>query len=150
MAKMSRDIMELVNTVPCCYWATSSKNGMPNVGPVGTTMAMSPDTVVAAGIMMGKTITNLRENPQAAVLVNSVPAASQKAGMSAQKYAEVTGAQIKGAVNLLTSGEVHEKMRGMVAQALGEQVAQAVNATLELKVEEVYSVSGAEPPKRIA
>ncbi len=149
MAEMSKELMDLINRVPCCYWATASKDGTPNVGPIGTTMAMSPDTIVAAGILMGKTLDNLRENPRAAVLVTSVPPAPSKAKMSAEKYAEVTGGQIKGSVTLQTSGDTHEKMKNLVAQALGAEAAQAVNTSLVLKVEEIYSVSGAEPAKKI-
>jgi predicted pyridoxine 5'-phosphate oxidase superfamily flavin-nucleotide-binding protein len=150
MTQMSKELMDLINSVPCCYWATASKNGMPNVGPIGTTTAVSPDTIVAAAIMMGKTLDNLKENPEAAVVVNSMPPASSKAEMSLEKYAQVTGAQIKGSVTLLTSGDIHEQTKSAVAQVLGPEIAQAVKATAVLKVEEIYSVSGAEPPKKIA
>lgn len=150
MAQMSKELMDLINSVPCCYWATASKDGVPDVAPVGTTGAVSPDTIVAASIFMGKTLDNLRENPTAAIVVNSVPPEVLKKNMSAQKYGQVTGAQIKGSVTLLTSGDTYDKMKNMVAQALGEEVAQAVNTTVVLKVEEVYSLSGAGPSKQIA
>ena len=150
MAQMSKELMDMTNSIPCCYWATASRDGTPNVGPIGTTSAISADEIAAAGILMSKTLENLAENPKAAVLVTSVPASSSKAGMSAEKYAQVAGAQIKGSVTLLTSGDVHEKMKGLVAKALGVEASQAVNTTLLLKVEEIYSLSGAEPGKRLA
>lgn len=148
MAQMSKEMMDLINSVPCCYWATASKDGTPNVAPAATTTAVSPDTIVAAGIFLGKTLDNLKENPKAAVVVNS--AAPSKAEMSLEKYAQVTGAQIKGSVTLLTSGDMHEQTKRVVAQALGAEVGQMVKATIVLKVEEIYSVSAVEAARRIA
>ena len=150
MAQMSKELMDLINSVPCCYWATASKDRTPNVAPAGTTGAVSPDTIVAAGILLGKTLDNLKENPKAAVLVTSAAPAPSKAEMSAEKYAQVTGAQIKGSVTLLTSGDVHEQVKSVVAQALRAEVAKMVKATIALKVEEIYSVSAVEPGKKIA
>jgi predicted pyridoxine 5'-phosphate oxidase superfamily flavin-nucleotide-binding protein len=150
MAQMSKELMDLINTVPCCYWATASKDGTPNVAPAGTTTAVSPDTIIAGGIFLGKTLDNLRQNPKAAVLVTSVAAAPKKAEMSLEKYAQVTGGQIKGSVTLLTSGDVHEQVKSGVAKALGAQVGQMVKETIVLKVEEIYSVSAVEPGKKIA
>ncbi|GAI18883.1 unnamed protein product [marine sediment metagenome] len=40
---------------------------------------------------------------------------------SAEKYPQVTGAQIKGSATLLTSGDVYEKMKDLVAQALARK-----------------------------
>ena len=150
MAEMSKELMDLINSVPCCYWATTSKDGTPNVAAVGTTGAVSPNTIVAAGILLGKTLDNLKQNPKAAVVVTSVAPAPSKAEMTLEKYAQVTGAQIKGSVTLLTSGDVHEKVKSVVAKALGAQVGELVKTTIALKVEEIYSVSAVEPGKRIA
>ncbi len=56
MAEMTKEVMDLVNSVPCCYLATASKDGVPNVVPAGSTAAVSPDTIVVAGIFLGKTL----------------------------------------------------------------------------------------------
>lgn len=150
MAEMSKELMELINTVPCCYWATTSKDGTPNVAAVGTTTAVSPTTIVAAGIFLGKTLDNLKQNPKVAVIVTSVAPAPSKAEMTLEKYAQVTGAQIKGSVTLMTSGDIHEQIKSGVARVLGAQAAQMIKETIALKVEEIYSVSAVEPAKRIA
>jgi predicted pyridoxine 5'-phosphate oxidase superfamily flavin-nucleotide-binding protein len=150
MAEMSKELMELINSVPCCYWATASKDGTPNVAAVGTTTAVSPDIIVAAGIFLGKTLDNLKQNPKVAVIVTSVAPAPSKAEMTLEKYAQVTGAQIKGSVTLMTSGDIHEQIKSGVARVLGAQVAQMIKETIALKVEEIYSVSAVEPGKRIA
>lgn len=149
MAQMSEEIMDLINSVPCCYLATASIAGVPNVVPAGSTAAVSPDTIVVAGIFLDKTLENLEENPKAAVVVNS--AAPPKAEISVEKLAQITGAQIKGSVTLLTSGDMHEQTRGMVAKILGAEAAQLLKATVVLKVEEIYSITpGHEAGKRIA
>ena len=139
MAQMPAELMDLINSVPCCYLATASKDGVPNVVPVGSTAAVSPDTIVVAGIFLGKTLENLKENPRAAVVVNS--AAPPKAEISVEKLAQITGGQIKGSVILLTSGDTHEQTKDMVAKILGAEAAQMLKATVVLKVEEVYSIT---------
>ena len=113
MAEMSKELMDLINSVPCCYWATASKGGVPNVAAAGSTVAVSPDTIIGAGIFVGKTLQNLRENPKAMVLVHSAP--PPKAEFSMGTLAPVTGAQIRGSVTLQTSGDMHEQMKNMVA-----------------------------------
>ena len=149
MAEISKELMDLINSVPCCYLATASREGVPNVVPAGSTAAVSPDTIVVAGVFLGKTLENLKENPKAAIVVNS--AAPPKAEISVEKLAQVTGGQIKGSVTLLTSGDIHEQTKSMVAKLLGTEAARMLKATVVLKVEEIYSVTpGPEAGKRIA
>jgi predicted pyridoxine 5'-phosphate oxidase superfamily flavin-nucleotide-binding protein len=149
MQQISKELMDLINSAPCCYLATASKDGVPNVVPVGSTAAVSPDTIVVAGIFLGKTLDNLKENPKAALVVNS--AAPPKAEISVEKMAQITGGQVKGSVTLLTSGDVHEQTKGMLAKILGAEAAQMLKATVVLKVEEVYSITpGPDAGKRIA
>lgn len=148
MVEMSKEMMDLINSVPCCYLATASKDGVPNVVPVGSTAAVSPDTIVVAGVFLGKTLENLKENPKAAVVVNS--AAPPKAEISIEKLAQITGWQMKGSVALLTSGDMHEQTKGMVTKILGAEAAQMLKATVVLKVEEIYSIMpGPEAGKKI-
>ena len=147
MAQMSQEMMDLINSVPCCYLATASKDGLPNVVPAGSTAAVSPDTIVIAGVFLRKTLENLGENPKAALVVNS--AAPPKTEISIEKLAQVTGGQVKGSVSVLTSGDVHEQTKAMVAQLLGTEAAQMLKATVVLKVEEIYSITPPEAGKRI-
>ncbi len=139
MAQMPKELMDLINSVPCCYLATASKAGVPNVVPAGSTAAVSPDTIVAAGIFLDKTLANLKENPQASVVVNSAP--PPKAEISVEKMAQITGGQIKGMVTLLTSGDIHEQTKAVVAKLLGAEAAQMLKCTVVLKVEEIYSIT---------
>ena len=150
MAEMSKELMNLINSGGYCYLATASKEGMPNVAIIGSTRAVSPDTVVLAAGFMNKNFKNLQENPKASIIVYSgLP--SNKIQASMEDFSKISGGQIKGSVTIHTSGEVHEKTKAMMAERLGPQVAEMTKATIVLKVEEVYSVGlGPEAGKRIS
>ena len=150
MAEMSQEIMDLIHGDGYCYVATASKDGMPNMAIIGSTRAASPDTIVMAAGFMNKAFKNLQENPKASVIVYSgLPPKKTQASM--QDFAQITGAQIKGSVTLMTSGDIHEKMISMLTQRLGPEVAATTKATVVLKVEEVYSAGlGPDAGKRIA
>jgi predicted pyridoxine 5'-phosphate oxidase superfamily flavin-nucleotide-binding protein len=150
MADMPKEIMDLVNGEGYSYVATASKDGMPNMAIMGSTRAVSPDTIVLAAGFMNKGFKNLQENPKASVIVYSgLPLKKTQASM--EDLAKIGGGQIKGSVTLLTSGDIHEKMKSMLAERLGPEIAAMTKATVVLKVEEVYSVGlGPEAGKRIA
>jgi predicted pyridoxine 5'-phosphate oxidase superfamily flavin-nucleotide-binding protein len=150
MAQMSQEIMNLINGDDYCYVATASKDGMPNMAIIGSVRAVSPDTIIMAAGFMNKSFKNLQENPKASVIVyTSLP--PQKTKASAEDMTKIGGAQIKGSVSLLTSGDVHEQTKKMIAERLGPEMAAMIKATVVLKVEEIYSVGlGPEAGKRIA
>jgi predicted pyridoxine 5'-phosphate oxidase superfamily flavin-nucleotide-binding protein len=150
MAEMSQEIMGLVNGDDYCYLATASKDGIPNMAIIGSTRAISPDTIAMAAGFMNKSYQNLVENPKATVIVySSLPPLKTKASM--EDFAKIGGAQIKGSVTLHTSGDAHERMKSMVAERISPQMAQIMKATVILKVEEVYTVGlGPQAGKKIA
>jgi len=149
MAEMSQELTDLINSAPCCYLATASKDGIPNVVPVGSTTALSPDTIVVAGLFLLKTLENLKENPKAAVVVNAgTPPKAERSGKEIPKF---TGGQIKGSVTLLTSGDMHEQTKNRIAQMVGTELAGRMKATVVIKAEEIYAIApGPEAGKRIA
>ena len=139
MVEMSQDIMGMVNGDDYCYLATASKDGMPNVAIIGSTRAVSPDTIAMAAGFMNKSYQNLQENPKATITVySSLPPAKTKASMD--DFARIGGAQIKGSVTLHTSGDTHEQMKKMVAERISPAMADMMKATVILKVEEIYTV----------
>jgi predicted pyridoxine 5'-phosphate oxidase superfamily flavin-nucleotide-binding protein len=150
MAEMSKEIMDMVNGDDYSYVATASKDGMPNTAIIGSARAVSPDTIIMAAGFMNKTFQNLQENPKASVIVySSLPPAKTKASMA--DFARIGGAQIKGSVSLVTSGDIHERNKQMIAERLSPDMAAMMRATVVLKVEEIYSVGlGPEAGKRIA
>jgi predicted pyridoxine 5'-phosphate oxidase superfamily flavin-nucleotide-binding protein len=150
MANMSKELMDLINGGGYCYVATASKGGMPNMAIIGSTRAVSPDTIVMAAGFMNKSLKNLEENPKASVIVYSaLPANKMQA--SQQELARATGGQIKGSVSLLTSGDMHERVKSAMVERFGPQMGEMIKATVMLKVEEIYSIGlGPEAGKRIA
>jgi len=150
MAEMSKELMDLVNEGGYCYVATASKDGTPNTAIIGSTRAISPDTIIMAAGFMNKSLKNLQENPKASVTVySSLPTKKLQATM--EDFAKVGGGQIKGSVSLLTSGEMHERVKSMMVERMGPAMNEMMKATVVLKVEEIYSVGiGPEAGKKIA
>jgi len=142
---MSKEFMDLINSVPCCYVGTASKNAVPNMAPMGSTRAVSPDTIVLQ-VMALKTFENLKENPKVAIVVTSeLP---PKGEASKEKMAKVSAFQIKGSANVLTSGDMFEQTMKRAVERMGPQVAAMLKAVVTVKVEEIYSI--APEIKRIA
>jgi predicted pyridoxine 5'-phosphate oxidase superfamily flavin-nucleotide-binding protein len=122
MAEMSKELMDLINSGGYCYLATASKEGMPNIAIIGSTRAVSPDTVVLAAGLMNKNLNNLQENPKASIIVYS--------GLPSDKM---------------------QATKTMLAERMGPQVAEMTKAAIVLKVDEVYSVGlGPQAGKRIS
>jgi predicted pyridoxine 5'-phosphate oxidase superfamily flavin-nucleotide-binding protein len=138
MAEMSKDLMDLVAKVPLCYLATASRDGVPDVAPVATAIAVDASTIAVAVTAHGKSATNVRENPSAALVVHSTPPAGKQASMAS--ISQVKGAQIKGTAVLLASGEVHEQARRRTTETLGPEARDTFDATVVLRVDEVFSL----------
>ena len=146
---MSKELMDLVNNAPCCYMATASKDGVPNVTIVASTTAISPDSITMSAGMFLKTFENLTENPKAALVAHS-PAPSRPE-ISMETLTKVTGAQVKGSVSILTSGEIYEQVQKKTAKDISPEAAQRLKAAILLKVEEIYVITpGPDAGKRIA
>ncbi len=139
MVEMSKELIDLINKVPSCYLATATRDGVPNVDPFSSVRAVGPDTIIIAANRAGKTVTNLKGNPRAALVFHSQPPPRGEA--SIEKLALVIGGQIKGTATILTSGDLHEQAKRMTAEMLGPQAAEAFDATIVLKVEEVFSIT---------
>jgi len=61
MAEMTAEMMELINNMPAPYLATTSKEGVPNVVPCGSTRAINPDTITITALHFDKTFKNLEK-----------------------------------------------------------------------------------------
>ena len=61
--KMTSEIREIINKSKV-HLATSSKEGKPNVVPIGFVEAISDHQLLVADILFGKTRKNLEENSQ--------------------------------------------------------------------------------------
>ena len=138
MAQMPEKLRELINSVPLCYLATSSREGVPDVAPLATVVAVDADTVAMAVTAQGKSATNIRENPRAALVVHSDPPPRARASLAT--ISRVKGAQIKGRAIVLTSGDLHEQAMRITAGALGPKARDLFDATIILEVDEIFSL----------
>jgi predicted pyridoxine 5'-phosphate oxidase superfamily flavin-nucleotide-binding protein len=75
-----------------CYLATSSKDGVPNVIPVGLVEVLDDSTIAVVDVRMDKTRRNLKENENVALAVTD----SNK----------LQGYQFKGKASVVTTGEM--------------------------------------------
>lgn len=100
MARIDEKLKDAIAEVKILPLATASKDGVPNVVPMGSIWVMDETTIWIADNFMKKTLQNVQENPRAALYVWS-----QSVGGCVQ---------IKCTVTVETSGENIEKMRAML------------------------------------
>ncbi len=97
MARLTAEMKEAFLKMKIFPVATASKDGTPNVIPIGVVELVSDDTIWITDNFMNKTLENLKANPKIAVYVWG---------------AEIKGCfQIKGHVTIKTSGKEYEEMK---------------------------------------
>lgn len=69
MAKLTQDILDQMKNQKVYALATASKDGVPNVVPVGMLIPKEDGTIWIIDNYFGKTIANMEENPMAAFYV---------------------------------------------------------------------------------
>ena len=69
MAKLTQDILDQMKNQKVYALATASKDGVPNVVPVGMLIPKDDGTIWIIDNYFGKTIANMEENPKAAFYV---------------------------------------------------------------------------------
>jgi predicted pyridoxine 5'-phosphate oxidase superfamily flavin-nucleotide-binding protein len=100
MVSLNADMKELFGKTKLFPVATASKAGVPNVAPIAYVRLVCDDTIWLADNFMNKTFANLKENPLAALYMWDPD--SKKCF------------QIKGKVEITTSGPDFEKMKEWV------------------------------------
>ncbi len=111
--------------------ATASSEGIPNVGPKGSMHVVDDETLAYSEGIAEKTLRNLKENPRVAVMVvdREVP----------------DGYQVKGTAELLTSGDIFER----VAKRQEERRMPRPKQVVKISIEEIYSVKPGMTAKKI-
>lgn len=122
MVKLTEDMIELVKAAKIYPLATASKDGEPNVVPVGMLRVMDPETLWIGNQYMKATIQNLQENPRACIYVRS---AETKECL-----------KIKGDVTILNSGADYERMKDIVKERRADLVCRSL---LVMKVSAIYT-----------
>jgi len=121
MVKLTADMKELFSKVKLFPVATASKKGIPNVVPIAFVVMEKDDSVWLADNFMQKTLTNLKENPHMAIYLYDSD--SKKC------------LQVKGSVEVKTSGEDYERMKKMVHE---KKPGLPAKSLLIMKITEVF------------
>ena len=121
MVKLTEEIKTAFSKVKTFPVATASKDGIPNVVPMGFCRLMDDETIWIADNFMLKSLANLRENPNVAIYV----------------WGPDSGGcfQIKGKADVIDSGDKFEKMRSIVHEAKPGLPAKTL---IEVKITEVF------------
>jgi len=97
MVKLTEEMKEAFTKMKIFPCATASKDGTPNVVPLGVVELVSDDTIWITDNFMNKTISNLRVNPKIAIYIWGP---------------EIKGCyQIKGVTSIKTSGKEYDEMK---------------------------------------
>lgn len=121
MVNLTPEMKETFSKIKLFPVATASKNGIPNVVPIAFVSLVADDTIWLADNYMHKTLANVKENPHAAIYIYDA---------DAKKCF-----QIKGTVEVKTSGPDYEKMKKMVNE---KKPGLPAKSLLVMKVTEVY------------
>ena len=124
MAKLTPEILEQMKKQKIYSVATASKDGVPNVVPVGMLIPKEDGTVWIIDNYFGKTIANMKENPRAAFYVWN-PECKESW-------------QIKGSLKIEDSGADYE---AAVAFALSIKEIFPAKHLVKMTVDEVYYVT---------
>ena len=94
--KMSEEVKKAVAECSPALVATTSKSGKPNVSAKGSLRVLDDDYLVFADVFSPRTIANLKENPQLAIIC--LDPATRK------------GCRIWGRAEVLDSGDLFDQM----------------------------------------
>jgi hypothetical protein len=122
MTALNAEMKETFSKVKVFPVATASKSGSPNVSLIASVVLENDDTIWLGDNFMNKTLSNVKENPHAAL---SVWDPETKKCF-----------QIKGTVSVKTSGPDYEKMKRTIHDKKPELPAKSL---LIMKITEVYS-----------
>ena len=124
MAQLTAEMLEEMKATGIISFATASKDGTPNVVPVGMLFQGEDGNIWLIDNYLNKTLNNLRENPKAAFFIWS------------RDFKE--SYQIKGTVTIENSGADYEKA---VAYAHSKKETFPAKNLIKMKVEEIFYVT---------
>lgn len=121
MVALTEEIKRALSTVKVFPVATASKDGVPNVVPIGFLELADDETVWISDNFMKKTLDNVLENPKVSFYVWGP---------------ETNGCfQIKGTVEVKTSGPEFDKMQETVRAKMAQAPAKGL---LVMTIQEVF------------
>jgi uncharacterized protein len=123
MVKITAEMREMISKVRVMAFATATREGNPNVVPVGFNKVISDDEILLMDNYMNKTRANLEVNPSASLSVWDL-----------DKH---MGYQFKGNARIETSGKLFQQG----VQLVKERRPQATpRAAIIIRVDEIYLV----------
>lgn len=121
MVALTEEMKKAFRTMKAFPVATASKDGWPNVVPIGFVELVDDETIWIADNFMKKTLANVQENPKVSIYVWG---------------AETKGCfQVKGDVVVKTEGPEFEKMQFTVRSKMAKAPAKSL---LIMKIREIY------------
>ncbi|MDD1690382.1 MAG: pyridoxamine 5'-phosphate oxidase family protein [Methanoregula sp.] len=121
MVKLNADMKEAFAKMKIFPVATASKDGTPNVIPLGMVELHNDETIWITDNFMNKTLSNLRTNPKIAIYIWGP---------------EIKGCfQIKGVTAIKNSGPEYEEMKASVNRKRPELPARSL---IIVKITEVF------------
>src|SRR4030042_335666 len=96
MAKLTEEAKKVIGVIRPSLVATASKTGKPNVSAKGSLRILDDEHVIFADVSSPRTIANIKENPQVAVICLDT---------STRK-----GCRIWGRGEIINSGELFDKI----------------------------------------
>jgi len=121
MVALTEEMKTAFRTMKAFPVATASKDGWPNVVPIGFVELVDDETIWIADNFMKKTLANVQENPKVSINIWGP---------------ETKGCfQIKGDVTIVTEGPEFEKMQFTVHSKMAKAPAKSL---LIVKIREVY------------
>ncbi len=93
MVKLTDEIKESLTGTKIVFLATASKEGAPNVVPIGAFKLLDDERLLISDQFFNKTLKNMKENPKIAI----------------SYWGEKGGFQIKGSITLHTNDEVFKQ-----------------------------------------
>ena len=128
---MTKEMIEAVEK-DLVFLATSSKEGIPNVVPIGFARPIDEETILIADNYMNKTRKNLEENPNISLVT---------------KDATKCPFQFKGKIEIFESGKYFDIVTEWGQNAMTKLTPKAA---ILMKVEEIYSIQpGPDAGKKI-
>ncbi len=116
MAKLTEEAKKAIGTIRPSLVATASKTGKPNVSAKGSLRVLDDEHVLFADVASPRTIANIKENPQVAVIC--LDAATRK------------GCRIWGKGEVFNSGELFDNTVAALASR-NMKVRNVVKVTVE-------------------
>ncbi len=118
MTKLTDEAKKAIGEIRPSLVATASRTGKPNVSAKGSFRVLDDENVIFADIASPRTVANIRENPQVAIIC--LDAATRKS------------CRIWGKGSILTSGELFQQLAAEYAKKNME-----VKNVVKVAVEEV-------------